>query len=115
MIKEATSKGYAEASEGDSINLQYPNSLTRRGRVGKGIAQTLEAQSNQGTLSQGKIRRLTPLECFRLQGFNDEVFYKGSQGISDAQLYKGAGNSVTVNVVYEIVKKIKEVDNVESK
>ena len=57
-----------------------------------------------------KIRRLTPLECFRLQGFSDEVFYKGSKGISDAQLYKGAGNSVTVNVVYEIVKKIVEVN-----
>ncbi len=55
---------------------------------------------------ENKIRKLTPLECFRLQGFSDEVFNKGSQGISDAQLYKGAGNSVTVNVVYEIVKKV---------
>ena len=65
---------------------------------------------NNPLLHQGLIRRLTPLECFRLQGFSDEVFYKGSQGISDAQLYKIAGNSVTVNVVYEIAKRIKELE-----
>lgn len=59
---------------------------------------------------KGIIRRLTPLECFRLQGFPDEVFLKGSKDISDAQLYKIAGNAVTVNVVYEILKRIVEVD-----
>ena len=57
-----------------------------------------------------KIRRLTPLECFRLQGFSDEIFLKGSKDISDSQLYKLAGNSVTINVVYEIMKRIKELD-----
>ncbi len=57
----------------------------------------------------GSIRRLTPLECFRLQGFSDEVVKKGREGISDAQLYKIAGNSVTVNVVYELIRKIVEL------
>lgn len=48
------------------------------------------------------LRRLTPLECFRLQGFSDEIFFKGSKDISDSQLYKLTGNSVTVNVVYKL-------------
>ena len=48
-IKSATKKGYEEAREGDSINFSVPNSETRRGRVGKGVAQTLDTQCNQGT------------------------------------------------------------------
>ena len=48
-----------------------------------------------------KIRKLTPLECWRLQGFDDEDFYKAKElGVSDSQLYKQAGNSITVNVLY---------------
>jgi DNA (cytosine-5)-methyltransferase 1 len=49
-IKSATSKGYEEATEGDSINFTVPNSETRRGRVGKGVAQTLDTGCNQGVL-----------------------------------------------------------------
>lgn len=55
------------------------------------------------------VRRLTPLECFKLQGFIEDVFFKGSVGISDAQLYKLAGNSVTVPVVFEIMKALKKL------
>lgn len=55
-----------------------------------------------------RIRKLTPLECWRLQGFKDEQFYKAQEdGLSNAQLYKQAGNSVTVNVVHAIVSKLK--------
>lgn len=50
-IKSATSKGYEEAVEGDSINFSVLNSETRRGRVGKGVAQTLDTQCNQGIIS----------------------------------------------------------------
>jgi DNA (cytosine-5)-methyltransferase 1 len=50
LIKSATSKGYEEATEGDSINFSVPNSETRRGRVGKGVAQTLDTQCNQGVI-----------------------------------------------------------------
>jgi len=58
-------------------------------------------------LSKGyKIRRLTPLECFRLQGFPDEAFFKAEKVNSDTQLYKQAGNSITVNVMMELLKKI---------
>ena len=53
-----------------------------------------------------KIRRLTPLECWRLQGFLDEEFYKAQKVNSDIQLYKQAGNSITVNVMTAILKKI---------
>ncbi len=180
-VREATKKGYAVAEQGDSVNVSYPTSKTRRGRVGKQVAQTLQAgEVNQGvviddtqnfdgvrmykeiapTLRSGRsglktivtdkkqneilgvghhpfskklefngykticptlvatdykapktaltknlrIRKLTPLECWRLQGFTDEQFYKAkSSGVSNSQLYKQAGNAVTVNVVDAIV------------
>jgi|TARA_R100000479_G_scaffold133967_1_gene71314 DNA (cytosine-5)-methyltransferase 1 len=53
-----------------------------------------------------KIRRLTPLECWRLQGFNDLEFKKAQKVNSDTQLYKQAGNSITVDVLVEIFKNI---------
>lgn len=54
-----------------------------------------------------RIRKLTPLECWRLQGFSDEQFYKAkNNGVSNSQLYKQAGNAVTVNVVDAIVGEI---------
>ncbi|WP_257643636.1 DNA (cytosine-5-)-methyltransferase [Staphylococcus haemolyticus] len=249
-IREATKKGYTEAMEGDSVNTSFPNSKTRRGRVGKQVAQTLQAgEVNQGVvvdkghnfyakdnilyderqyvnlpdqfepdyiyvepvikvidkehiilinsddeqyeilkikndyyLSLGvshnlkdviqyvpkeqygrlgkqasetmnenidlieegmtinsynktlnstgisptvttrpegfktailpitnnlRIRKLTPLECWRLQGFTDEQFYKAkNSGVSNSQLYKQAGNAVTVNVVDALVGKL---------
>lgn len=227
-IKEATTKGYAVAAEGDAVNFQFPDSKTRRGRVGKQIAQTLEASGiNQGvvdysrkdgigkerevalclsssdwrglnrnqkqnavleevrpvltpdriekrqngrrfkdndeeaftltaqdrhgvamsvkslgntnpsgngmngqvydinaglspTLTTNKgegikvteapryrIRKLTPLECWRLQGFSDEAHETvKSAGISDSQRYKQAGNAVTVNVISAIGRRL---------
>lgn len=114
-IKEATSKGYAEAQEGDSINLSVPESKTRRGRVGKGVANTLDTSCEQGVpviwYDKYKcyiaIRKLTPRECFRLQGWTDDYFEKAEFVNSDSQLYKQSGNGVTVNVVYEIGKALK--------
>src|SRR5699024_78193 len=101
-----TKKGYDIAVEGDSINLAVPNSKTRRGRVGKGVANTLDTSCNQGVLNGTKIRKLTPKECFRLQGFPDELFEKAREVNSDTQLYKQAGNAVTVNVIYEIARRL---------
>lgn len=54
-VKSATKAGYEEATEGDSVNLSQPNSETRRGRVGKGRAQTLETSCNQGVVQAGRI------------------------------------------------------------
>ena len=127
-IKSATSKGYEEATEGDSINFSVPNSETRRGRVGKQVAQTLDTGCNQGVIhncitqaigrqgssqeyldsckkvyeTTNKIRRLTPRECFRLMDFLDTFTWP----VSDSQAYKQAGNSIVVNVLYKIIKNL---------
>ena len=101
-IKSATSKGYEEATIGDSINYTFPSSKTRKGRVGKGVAQTLDTACNQGTLIQDRIRRLTPRECFRLMDFPDTFTWP----VSDSQAYKQAGNSIVVNVLYKILKQL---------
>ena len=170
-VKEATKKGYAIAEPGDSINFSNPNSKTRRGRVGKQVAQTLDTSCNQAVIMQKprgfnkggehevaptlssnswqennllkvggvytndsdshnrgvmpglsrtlksqnhdagvfdgiRIRKLTPRECWRLQGFPDWAFDKAQEVNSNSQLYKQAGNSVTVPVIYEIARRL---------
>lgn len=90
IIKNATIQGYQEAYEGDSVNLSYPNSNTRRGRVGNQVSQTLQCNDSMGVIENTRIRKLTPRECFRLMGFTDEEFDKVSVGISNTQLYKMA-------------------------
>lgn len=106
-VKEATRLGYKVAEEGDSINLEHPNSTTRRGRVGKQVAQTLTTSPQQVTLVDYRIRRLTPLECWRLMGISDEDFYKAkNSGISDSQLYKQAGNAIVVDVLEAIFREM---------
>lgn len=151
-VKSATSNGYEEATVGDSVNLSNPNSETRRGRVGKQKAQTLETSCNQavvqpvqigqskktfayksGTLigkdgqdaftirssnpngvkdQSYRIRRLTPIECERLQGFPDNHTEYGNydgevKKMSNSQRYKQCGNAVTVNVVQAVAEKCK--------
>ena len=186
IIPTNNKKGYDEAYEGDSINLEQPNSKTRRGRVGHGVAQTLntapqqavvencyvsekgvryicdpsrgmatdvnadvcqpltaKGQSNwtgsfispdienleksstigsteptkinlkgdsqitsDDNLSGLRIRKLTPRECWKLMGFDDADFEKASQLNSNAQLYKQAGNSIVVDVLYYIFKQM---------
>ncbi len=104
-VREATKKGYAEATVGDSVNLAHPNSKTRRGRVGEGIANTLVTGDSQGVVTPNfRIRKLTPREWWRLQGFPDWAFDKAQGVNSNSQLYKQAGNSVTVNVIKEIAR-----------
>ena len=169
-IKEATKQGYTFANVGDSVNLAQPTSETRRGRVGKGVSNTLTCsdqmgvvvensiqvlenysssgressrvvhpsriaptvKENHGTVTativddQGRknkklepkviegsvrIRKLTPKECWRLQVFPDEYFDKAkAAGVSDSQLYKQAGNAVTVNVARAIGERLKEIE-----
>lgn len=107
LIKEATTKGYAEALPGDSVNISHPNSETRRGRVGKGIANTLLTGEEQAVVTDNyRIRKLTPRECWRLQGFPDWAFDRAKEVNSDSQLYKQAGNSVTVPVIADIAKRL---------
>ena len=146
LIKNATKQGYKEAYEGDSINLSYANSKTRRGRVGEQVSQTLQCndmmgvvegikvignympsnhnasrivdsnglaptvKENHGTVTATqhklRIRKLTPKECWRLMGFDDEDFEKAQKVNSNTQLYKQAGNSIVVNVLEAILKEL---------
>lgn len=104
-IRNGTKQGYDLAHPGDGIYLAYPKSSTRRGRVGKGYAQTLDTSCRIGTLSScGRIRRLTPRECFRLQGWSDEYFERAAFVSSDHRLYMQAGNGVTVSVIQAIAE-----------
>jgi DNA (cytosine-5)-methyltransferase 1 len=102
MVSEGTKKGYAEVNVGDSVNLSFPKSKTRRGRVGKEKAQTLDTQCNQGVFDGYRIRKYTPLECMRLQGFPDSFI----KPCSDFQTYKQAGNSITVNVMKAVINQL---------
>ena len=110
LIKEATKKGYKEAAPGDSIKLGYTRGNTKRGRVGKAFAHTLDTSCAQGIVeSGGRIRRLMPRECLRLQGFAEDQIDRLLAITSDAQAYKQAGNSVTVNVIEAIGQNLKAV------
>ena len=151
LVKSATMGGYEKATIGDSINLAFPNSTTRRGRVGKEVAQTLDRSCNQGVIvkacitpdrvekrQNGRrfkedgepmftltkqdihgvfiqdgeeyvIRKLTPKECMRLQGVPDEYTDKLIQaGISDSQIYKAAGDGLSVPIAKEIGERIRK-------
>lgn len=114
LIKTANKQGYMTAQVGDGIDLAYPESETRRGRVQPQRSNTLTTSDNLGVLIDDqciKIRKLTPRECWRLQGFTDEQFDKAAAINSNSQLYKQAGNAVTVNVVAEIGKHIMNIEN----
>jgi len=110
FIPANNSKGFDIAQEEeDSINFSNINSETRRGRVGKKISQTLDTKCEQGILTQQRIRRLTPTECFKLMDFNFEIpevpDFKWE--VSDSQAYKQAGNSICVAVLCQIISKLK--------
>lgn len=102
-VKTANKKGYDMATDGDGIDLSYPQSTTRRGRVGHGVAKTIPTNDSQGTLDGFRIRKLTPRECWRLMGFDDADYAKAAQVNSNTQLYKQAGNSIVVNVLEAIL------------
>jgi DNA (cytosine-5)-methyltransferase 1 len=168
-VNSATSKGYEVARQGDSINFAQPNSETRRGRVGKNKAQTLETSCNQAVIQANykyqalnkaieknpkefvagnpkaidcynsnvmnispclrspehnaervfdgyRIRRLTPIECERLQGFPDNHTSLGDydgevKPVSNTQRYKQCGNAVTVDVVKAVAERLKPIFN----
>jgi DNA (cytosine-5)-methyltransferase 1 len=134
QIKSATSKGYEEATEGDSINFSVPNSETRRGRVGKGVAQTLDTQCNQGVIiddtnlgfskepiyyyeNAPTLRSerfgLKTIENYQIRRLTPRECFRlmdfpdtFTWPVSDSQAYKQAGNSIVVNVLYKILKNL---------
>ena len=106
-IKQATKQGYIECEVGGVADLSYPDSKTRRGRVqDNGNTCPTVTATETGICkieSPIRIRKLTPKECFRLMGFSDENFDAAQKvGISNSQLYKQAGNSIVVDVLYYI-------------
>lgn len=113
---EVTDNESIQMCEGGAVNIAYPTSKERRGRIqdnGHTVPTLMSGSSEIGTTETDKnnsrnvrIRKLTPKECFRLQGFPDEYYERAAQVNSDSQLYKQAGNSVTVNVIYEIAKRL---------
>jgi len=150
-IKNATKKGYINGYIGDGVDLAYPNSTTRRGRVQNKKSNTITTSDNLGVIVAGQfqpkdrdykrkgikrteqfeirkdnisntvltrasknmaminnlqIRKFTPLECFRLMGFDDIDYKRASLVNSNTQLYKQAGNSIVVNVLEAIFKEL---------
>ena len=106
-IKQATKQGYIECEVGGVADLSYPDSKTRRGRVqdNGNISPTITATETGICKIESpiRIRKLTPKECFRLMGFSDKDFDAAHKvGVSNSQLYKQAGNSIVVDVLYYI-------------
>ena len=102
-IKNGTKKGYLKAYPGDGVDLINPNCKNRRGRVQKDSIQTLTCGDNRGVVADDlRIRKLTPLEYWRLMGIDDEDFYKAQKVNSNSQLYKQAGNAIVVDVLAAI-------------
>ena len=107
LIKNATKKGYLIAEDGDGVDLAYPDSKTRRGRVQRNMAHTITTDDSKAVIIQKqrgfnkggthinshelpeyRIRKLTPKECWRLMGCSDEDFHKAEQVNSNSQLFK---------------------------
>lgn len=112
-IREGSPKGYAVAAVGDGVDVSFPNSKHRRGRIAKGLSHTLTTKGEMYTpTADGRLRRLTPLECERLQGFPDGWTAMGTDGdgntkvISDWRRYKCLGNAVSVTVIQAITNRL---------
>lgn len=105
-VKVANKKGYEEASPGDYVNITYPGSKTKRGRVGNGVAHTLTCGDGNAVITENvRIRKLTPRECLRLMGWKDEQLDKiVAAKISGTQQYRQAGNGIVVQVLESIFK-----------
>lgn len=110
QIKQATEKGFIEMEFGGVADLSFPASSTRRGRVQEGgtVCPTLTAANQELCRIEKnyRIRKLTPLECFRLMGVQDEDSKKMLTVNSNSQCYKQAGNSIVVDVMSAMFKKL---------
>lgn len=112
MVKQATKAGFIKWQVGGVADLSFPTSKTRRGRVQAGgtVSPTIMSSNQElyklerKEMESYRIRRLTPLECWRLMGFSDEDFKAAEENKlnSDTQLYAQAGNSIVVNVLEAI-------------
>ncbi len=99
-IKNATKKGFLIANNGDSVNLEVPNSKTRRGRVGVGKTNTLNTSCNYAMVKSGELVKLDITDFELLQTLPKNY----TQGVSDSQRKKMIGNGWTVDVIEHIFK-----------
>ena len=99
-IRQAVKKGYIVAKNGDGVNLSFPLSESRRGRVIKGKSNCIDTQCNICVYHNGNIRRLTVKEMEKLQTL--PIGY--TEGIAERQRIKAIGNGWTVDVVAHILK-----------
>ena len=117
-IKQANKQGYIDCEVGGVADFSYPSSTTRRGRV-QDRGNTCPAITVEGAEqicrveSQYRIRKLTPLECWRLMAFTDEDFHNAEAVNSNTQLYKQAGNSIVVSVLEAIFRQM-HIQNIPS-
>lgn len=112
-VPSATKSGYEKAREGDSIRLSHIGSSTGRGRVGHKQSQTLTLCGDMYVVVKGlKVRRLTPIECCRLMGWEDTwtrwgINHKGKKiRIPESAQYRMAGNGVVSNVIAELYREV---------
>lgn len=101
-VLEATRQGYAIAEDGDSIDISYPRSATRRGRVGKKAKNLMTTPDQICVFTKGEVRPLTAVECERLQSLPDGY----TEGVSETQRKAACGNAFNVEVVAHILRHI---------
>lgn len=108
-VREATKLGYKLVEEYDAVNVERPNSKTRRGRVGKRMCHTLTTNPKQVVYYGGKLRHLTAKEHVRLTGYNDTDYEKlSSAGLKDHQISHLMGNSIVVDMLEGLFIALKE-------
>ena len=109
-IKNATAKGYLEATDGDGVDISS-RMEHHRGTVQKGKAQTLTTQCDRGVvLNDLRIRKLTPKECFRLMGVKDEDYEKVAKNQSNASLYHLAGDSLITTIMMALFSQMLDIN-----
>lgn len=104
-ISQTVKKGYIVAEDGDGVNLSFPTSKSRRGRVIKQKSSTLDCACNIGVLSNNEVRRLTLTELERLQTLPDG--YTDVPGVGEGARKKALGNGWTVDVIAHILRNLK--------
>ena len=105
IVPEATKKGYTEIEDGDCFDATFINSKTRRGRNMKDKSNCLTAANyDYMRYEHPTYRKLTPIECERLQTLPDNY----TEGVSNSQRYRALGNGWTVDVIVHILQGLKQ-------
>lgn len=112
-IRENNKNGEKLVEDGDSINVEFPNSKTRRGRVQKQSVPTITTSPLIALYYDGILRKITPRECWRLMGFDDNDFNNVADKVPLTAQFKLSGNSIAVDVLMEIFNSLIEQGHIE--